>query len=81
MSHPTLTDQQVRQALINPYYAINLNDGLFGSHKHTIDEANWMEANKQLLAELGPDAYLRKLLETLKAPEHAGNDTSLPADR
>lgn len=68
MGRPTLTDQQVQAALINPYYAIDLDDSLFGEHKHTIDEASWVEVNKQLLSELGPDAYLRKLLDALKQP-------------
>lgn len=56
----------MQEALINPYYAIDLYGRLFGPHPHTIDEADWIEANKQLLKEFGPDAYLRRLLDVLK---------------
>lgn len=69
MNRAILTDKQVQTALINPYYAITFDSGLFSEHEHTIDEARWIEANKQLLAELGPDAYLRRLLEVLKAAQ------------
>ena len=63
----------MQAALINPYYAIDLDGRLFEPHPHTIDESSWVEANKQLLKELGPDAYLRRLLDVLKGesqPEH-----------
>jgi hypothetical protein len=64
MNRITLTGQQVQEALINPYYAI---DGrLFEPHRHTIDEADCIEANMQLRKELGTDAYLRRLLDVLK---------------
>lgn len=66
MNRVTLTDQQVQDALINPYYAVDLDDRLFEQHPHTIDETDWIEANKQLLKELGPDAYLGRLLDVLK---------------
>jgi len=36
---------------------------LHSIHPHTIDEVDWIETNKQLLKELGPDAYLRRLLD------------------
>jgi hypothetical protein len=66
MNRVTLTDKQVQEALINPYYAIDLDGRLFEPHPHTISEVDRIEANKQLLKELGPDAYLRRLLDVLK---------------
>ena len=71
MNRISLTDQQVQEALINPYYAVDVDARLFEPHPHTIGEAEWIEANKQLLKELGPDAYLRRLLDVLKG-EKAG---------
>ena len=50
------TNQQVKPLI--PDFASALT--------HTIGEAEWIEANKQLLKELGPDAYLRRLLDVLK---------------
>jgi hypothetical protein len=52
--------------LINPYYAIQFDETLFGEHPLLVDEATWIKAQQQLLAELGPDAYFRRLLKVLK---------------
>jgi hypothetical protein len=73
MGRVKLTDQQLQAALINPYYAIDLDAAFFGPHEHTIDEASWIEVNKQLLKELGPDAYLRHQLDVLKGRPAVGD--------
>jgi len=61
-----ISAEGVKNMLINPYYAINFEDGLFGDHPLLIDESTWIEANKRLLEELGPDAYFQSLLAVLK---------------
>ena len=52
--------------LMNPYYAITLDPGLFGEHPPLVSEDQWVEANLRLISELGTEAYLRQLLAALK---------------
>ena len=52
--------------LMNPYYAITLDSGLFREHPPTISEDQWVATNTRLISELGTEAYLRQLLAVLK---------------
>jgi hypothetical protein len=54
---------------INPYYAIQFDESLFGDHPPLIDEATWIKAQYKLLTELGPDAYFQRLLDVLKGEQ------------
>ena len=52
--------------LMNPYYAIRLDSGLFSEHEPMVTEDQWVAANTRLISELGTEAYLRQLLAVLK---------------
>jgi len=52
--------------IANPFYAITIDDGLTLPHEPMISEDDWIEANVNLISELGPKAYLRNLLSILK---------------
>jgi hypothetical protein len=52
------TPEGVREVLANPYHCL--------SRPPTISEGQWIEANAKLIAEMGPEIYLRLLLDTLK---------------
>lgn len=52
------TPEGVREVLVNPYHCL--------SRPPTISEGQWIEANAKLIAEMGPEIYLRLLLDTLK---------------
>jgi hypothetical protein len=56
----------VASMLANPFYAINIDEGLALPHEPLISEDDWVKANVGLIEELGPDAYLRNLLSILK---------------
>jgi hypothetical protein len=60
-----------RALVINPYYAVSFHPGLFGEHKPPVTEAQWIEANRKLLADLGDERYLRLLLDVLKGSDPA----------
>ncbi len=57
---------ELRDMLINPYYAIRLDPALWDEHELLVSEEQWVAANRQLLRELGDEAYLRRLLAVLK---------------
>ena len=50
----------VRKVLINPMYCL--------STPPVISEGQSIEANAKLIRELGPEVYLRQLLDTMKQP-------------
>lgn len=62
----------ISHALVaNPYYAINFRPGLSGEREPSVTEAQWIEANRKLLATLGDEAYLHLLLDVLKGVDPA----------
>jgi hypothetical protein len=60
------TPGDVASMVANPFYAINLDEGLALPHEPLISEDDWVRANVGLIEELGADAYLRHLLSILK---------------
>jgi hypothetical protein len=56
----------------NPFYAINIEQGLALPHEPMISEDDWIKANVKLTGELGPGPYLRNLCPSSKA--------TIPAD-
>ena len=60
------TPGDVASMVANPFYAINIDEGLALPHEPLISEDDWVRANVGLIEELGPEAYLRNLLSILK---------------
>jgi hypothetical protein len=60
------TPGDVAAMIANPFYAINFDEGLAVTHETILSEDDWVKANVNLIAELGPEAYLRNLLSVLK---------------
>jgi len=73
------TPGDVAGMLANPFYAINIDEGLALSHEPLISEDDWGKANVGLIEEPGPEAYLRNLLSILKgnypAADSPGNQS------
>jgi hypothetical protein len=60
------TPGDVTAMIANPFYAINIDEGLAVPHEPLISEDDWIMANVRLIGELGAEAYLRNLLSVLK---------------
>jgi hypothetical protein len=56
----------VASMIANPFYAINIDEGLAAPHEPLISEDDWVKANVGLSEELGAEPYLRNLLSVLK---------------
>ena len=52
--------------LLDPFYAININEGLFGEHEPIISKDQWVRVQVKLIDELGKKQYFMKLLEVLE---------------
>ncbi|MGH3710976.1 MAG: hypothetical protein ACRDRQ_23365 [Pseudonocardiaceae bacterium] len=52
--------------IVNPFYAIEFDPVFAARHEPIVSEDQWVVANVQLIAELGPEPYLRNLLTILK---------------
>jgi hypothetical protein len=60
------TPGDVASMIANPFYAINIDEGLAVPHEPLISEDDWVKANVRLIEELGAEPYLRNLLSILK---------------
>ena len=60
MSNREWASEDLRKVLINPMYCL--------STPPVVSEGQWIEANARLIRELGPETYLRQLLDTIKEP-------------
>ncbi len=58
------TDNDARDTLLNPYYAVILSDHLFGNEPTGIKE-DWVAANAGLIKDLGAQTWLVNLLAAL----------------
>ena len=64
--HEDWAPGDVAAMVANPFYAINIDEGLALLHEPLISEDDWVRANVGLIEELGPEAYLHNLLSILK---------------
>jgi hypothetical protein len=60
MPNDKWTSENVRKVLANPMYCL--------SNPPVISEGQWIEANAKLIRDLGPEVYLRQLLDSIKEP-------------
>lgn len=56
--HEDWAPGDVAAMLTNPFYAINIDEGLALPHEPLISEDDWGRANVGLIEELGPEADL-----------------------
>jgi hypothetical protein len=63
----------VTSMIANPFYAINIDEGLTVPYEPLISEDNWVKANVRLIEELGAEPYLRNLLSVLKGNYQRGS--------
>lgn len=56
----------IKDTLINPIYAINIEPDLVAEHEPLVSEAQWVQANVKLIEEIGAQAWLERLLAVLQ---------------
>ncbi len=61
-----MDEDQLKQQLINPYYAINFDPDFSIEHALIVSEVQWVQANVRLIDELGSEEWLERLLAALK---------------
>jgi hypothetical protein len=66
--------------LINPIYAIEIDPPLAVPHEPLVSEEDWIAVNLRYIAEVGPEAFLRTLIDVLKGGWVAGADTNFQED-
>lgn len=52
--------------IVNPSTVINISDRLAGDHEPLVTRKLWAEANEKMIKEMGAEAWLWRLLETLE---------------
>jgi hypothetical protein len=75
-----LSEDDVTVMLINPIYAVSIDRDLVGSHEPIVSKERWIEANEQLIDEIGTEQWLRRLLSVLEGNYPTRPDTPTIAD-
>jgi len=52
--------------LVNPVYAIEIDEDLLFEHEPLVTEDQWVGANIELIKQVGAETWLRELLSVLK---------------
>ena len=58
--------EDVVHILMSPFYAITIHPVFCEPHKPILTEDQWVQAGVRLIKDLGPEGYLRRLLDVLK---------------
>lgn len=61
-----LNKQELREMLINPFYAIQFAPVLTEDHKPLTSKETWIKANAKLIDEIGKEVWLANLLRVLE---------------
>ncbi len=61
-----MDENDVKNMLINPYYAINIHPDLADEHEPLVTEEQWVQANLKLIDEIGAHEWLEHLLAVLQ---------------
>ena len=69
----------IARMLMNPFYAIDIDPSLTLPHEPLVSEEEWIAANLRMIADIGPESFLRTLLHILKGG-YLASDDSEPAD-
>ncbi|MES9539212.1 hypothetical protein [Actinomadura sp. NPDC000600] len=64
----------IARLTVNPIYAIEIDPQLASPHEPIVSEEEWVAANLRMIADVGPEAFLRTLLHVLKGGWVAGGD-------
>jgi hypothetical protein len=75
-----MDDDQLKQQLINPYYAINFDPAFATEHAPIVSETQWVSANVRLIDELGSEEWLERMLAVLKGDYPRSPAKGAPSD-
>lgn len=62
-----MNEQDLKEVVINPFYAINIYPGLAAEHEPLITKEKWVKANENLIKEIGIEEWLKTLLDVLES--------------
>ncbi|MCD0450658.1 recombinase family protein [Actinocorallia sp. API 0066] len=70
----------IARLMVNPIYAIEIDPQLAWPHEPIVSEEEWIAVNLRMIAEVGPESFLRTLLHVLKGGWVAGADDDEDGD-
>ena len=71
------TEDEIREVILNPYYAVNLKDSLFVNSSPQFAKEDWVLKNAELMSEIGIKTWLEKLLVVLSEDAPLGEADSV----
>ena len=61
------TEEAVQGLLVNPFYAVTAAPSFCVPHEPMIERDVWVRANARLIAQIGAEAWLERLLDVLES--------------
>lgn len=61
-----MDQEDVKDMIANPFYAINIEPELALEHQPLVSESQWIAANLKLMDEIGAEEWLERLLAVLQ---------------
>lgn len=71
------TEDEIREIILNPYYAVNLKDALFTDNDPKFAKEDWVLKNANLMSEIGIKTWLEKLLVVLSEETQVAKTDSI----
>ena len=62
-----MDENNLEDTLSDPFYAITIDKRFSEEHEPIVKEKDWIKANAKLIEEIGPEEWLLRLLDTLRA--------------
>jgi hypothetical protein len=59
--------KELEHMFTNPFYAINILPSLCLKHEPMVSKETWIKANAKMIDEIGKEAWLKRLLDTLES--------------
>lgn len=71
----------IARMLMNPFYAIDIDQNLALPHEPLVSEEEWIAVNLRMISDIGPESFLRTLLHILKGGYLASDDADSAEDQ
>lgn len=71
------TEDEIREIILNPYYAVNLKDTLFTDNDPKFAKEDWVLKNADLMSKIGIKTWLEKILVVLSEETQVAETDSI----
>jgi hypothetical protein len=72
------TEDEIREIILNPYYAVNFRSDLFVKHTPQKAKEDWVNTNANLMSKIGIRTWLINFLDAISSDDYNGDPIQNP---